>query len=198
MSVVRVWLNLLYRQPLRWERWHPLSLGKRAVVRRARGRLKAATTGGLSSRPMSPRWWLRRSSDGSVCHWVALRTLTLDEVVTLRKAAIDRGYDGRAWMDDAAGDINESAFFWLRSGMELADGEVICDLLVAQTEFKEDVGEEALVPIGFSVKRHVLHVRRDDWRKLRRASRKDERLAYLVLESNVPLNLDELNGKSDW
>ncbi|GHG31371.1 hypothetical protein GCM10017567_59380 [Amycolatopsis bullii] len=112
----------------------------------------------------------------------------------MRQLAIDRGYDGRAWGHNSTYDLNESAFFWLRGGLQLASGEIVCDLLVGQVDFKNYEMNGTSSPRGISIKRHVLHVHRDDWRKLRRASRKDKIFAFLTLEQSVPLDLDELTN----
>jgi hypothetical protein len=193
MGVLDVLLNLMHRQPVRWKRWHPLSSRERAEVRRVQ---RLARTAPLRRRflPLSLRSRSGRAVGGSIIRGVALRTLSLDEVLTLRQLAIDRGYDGRAWGRDPTYNLNESAFFWLRGGLRLAGGEIVCDLLVGQVDFKNYEENGTSSPCDINLKRHVLHVHRDDWRRLRRASRKDKIFAFLTLEQSVPLDLDELSN----
>jgi hypothetical protein len=93
----------------------------------------------------------------------------------LRRVAIDRGYVGRGWKDGDDYEINETAFVWVSGGLELPSGEVVCDLMVSQIEFRTDERTGSSTPTGGgTLRRHCLHIHRSDWRTLSRASRGDE------------------------
>ncbi|MFD1147942.1 hypothetical protein [Saccharothrix hoggarensis] len=115
-----------------------------------------------------------------------LRPLTWERLVLLRERAKARGYAGRAWRDGLDYVVNESAFIWLQVGDEIGDGVVVCNLVVSQVEFA------GVRPVGSSVRRHTLHVHRGDLRRLRRASAEEVGRAYFVLQSALPLDLDEV------
>lgn len=196
MGVLRVLTNVINGQPIRWRRWHPLSSEERAEIQHVRLRSRSTPPGVSRSHPLSIRWWSARVKDGVIGRGLDLRTASLEEVLALRQIALDRGYDGHAWNRDVAYDVNESAFFWLRGGLKLAGGEIVCDLIVGQVDFKDYEVSGTRSPRGLDLKRHVLHVHRSDWRRLRRASREDETFIYLILEQSIQLDLDELGGNS--
>jgi hypothetical protein len=185
--------NVLWVRPLRRKRWHPLSKTEQKQARAERRRTKTAPPGGRRIQPLSLRWWAGRASDGSKRLTFDLRVLTPVQLVALRATAIEHGYTGRAWRTGDEYSINEAAFIFVRGGLELPNGEVIGDLIVSQPEFIAYDRRGTDVPTGrLTVRRHVLHVHKSDWRRLRRASGRDEREAYLTLEGAVPLDRIEL------
>lgn len=192
MRALRWGANLVWARPLRRERWHPLSKEEQKQVRTFRRRTRTPAPGKRRLRPLSLRWWLGRHPDGSK-NWCELRVLTRARLVELRARAIERGYAGRAWKTGSEYLINESAFIWVQGGLELPDGVVICRLIVSQKEFKDYEQRGTAWPTGrILVRRHRLDIHKSDWRRLRRASRRDEKDAYLNLQMALPFNRDEV------
>jgi hypothetical protein len=112
--------------------------------------------------------------------------LTRARLTELKQRAIEEGYDGRGWRTVDEYEINKTAVVWVNGGLRLSDGVVICTLIVAQQK-GESFGE-------WTTRRHRLDIDNAEWRRLRRASRQDEREIYLILQTALPFDHDEVES----
>lgn len=180
--------NLLWVRPLRRQHWpRPLGRTERRELATFRRKTGTAPPGGRRRLIARPSWWLGKAEDGSRRIKFDLRVLMPDELTALRAKAISNGYEGRAWQEGSDYLIGENSFIWVSGRLELPSGVVVCNLFVFQPR-ESFSGSD-------SIHAHRIDIEKKDWRSLKRASKREERLIYSVLESSQDFSTEEVESR---